>query len=74
MPPRLKELAVARAREQNISFGEFVRRAVAQQLASSPKGAAKKTKDPFWDNMKTFAGGPADLSTRLDEFLYGGKE
>ena len=37
------------------------------------KGRAKKVKDPFWDNRKTFAdAGPAGLSSRIDEIVYGG--
>jgi len=32
LPSQLKQRAVARAREQGISFGEFVRQAVEQSL------------------------------------------
>ena len=76
MPELLKAKAVAKARQQGISFGEFVRRAVQKQLAPSvrshPLRSKKKTGDPFWDNLVTFVDdGPVDLSTRIDEFLYG---
>jgi len=74
LPSQLKQRAVARAREQGISFGEFVRQAVEKSLATPPKGAKrKKTGDPFWDNLKFVEGGPRDASTRLDDYLYGGK-
>ena len=74
LPPRLKQRAVARAREQGISFGEFVRRAVEKLLTTPPRGAAeKKTGDPFWDNLKVYERGPMDLAARHDDYLYGGK-
>jgi hypothetical protein len=72
MPARLKAQAVARAREQKISFGEFVRRAVKNQLATLPKRRGKKkTGDPFWDNLKFYEGGPSDVSVRHDDYIYG---
>jgi hypothetical protein len=74
MPPHLKDRAIARARQQKISFGEFVRRAVAKQLAAPVRTSSrkKKTGDPFWDNLRTFRdNGPPDLVARLDDFLYG---
>ena len=73
LPGPLKQRAVARAREQGISFGEFVRRAVEKMLAAPPRGTGrKKTGDPFWDNLEFYEGGPADLSTRHDKRLYRG--
>jgi hypothetical protein len=73
MPAGLKERAITRAREQKISFGEFVRRAVEKQLAAPVNGRSrkKKTGDPFWDNMKFYDGGPSDVSVRHDDYLYG---
>jgi hypothetical protein len=73
LPARLKEKAVARAREQNISFGEFVRQAVEQQLSLRGKGESRnKTSDPYLDKLVVFEDdGPADLSIRVDDFLYG---
>ena len=74
LPDRLKQRAVARAREQGISFGEFVRRAVEKMFTSPPRGTTKKkTGDPFWDNLEVYDGGPSDLAARHDEYLYGGK-
>jgi hypothetical protein len=74
LPASLKERAVAQAREQKISFGEFVRRAVEKQLATPPRGKSRKTGDPFWDNLVAYDDdAPADLSVRHDEYLYGSK-
>ena len=75
MPLPLKAKAVARARQQGISFGEFVRQAVEKQLAVSAKAGSrtkKKTGDPFWDNLVAYDDdGPADLAARHDDYLYG---
>jgi hypothetical protein len=79
MPLPLKAKAVARARQQGISFGEFVRQAVEKQLAVSAESRSKKEKtgrrktgDPFWDNLVTYDDdGPADLAARHDDYLYG---
>lgn len=74
LPGPLKEQAVARAREQGISFGEFIRRAVENMLTGPPRGKGrKKIGDPFWDNLEIYDGGPADLAARHDDYLYGGK-
>jgi hypothetical protein len=74
LPAPLKQRAVARAREQGISFGEFVRRSVEKMLTAPPRGTGrKKAADPFWDNLKVYDGGPADLAARHDDYLYGGK-
>lgn len=74
LPGPLKQRAVNRAREQGISFGEFVRRAVENMLTAPPRGRSrKKTGDPFWDNLKVYDGGPSDLAARHDDYLYGGK-
>jgi hypothetical protein len=78
-PPDLKKRAVLRARAEGISFGEFVRRAVDKQLSPPSKKGSKvpwkigsrNTGDPFWDNLRTFSGGPADLAARHDDYLYG---
>ena len=83
MPPRLKQAAVSRARAQGVSFGEFVRQAVAKQLRPEAetsrsrfiKSKAKKKGDSFWDNLTFYdePDGPSDLSTHHDDYLYGGK-
>ena len=73
MPETLKRRAVERAREQGISFGEFVRRAV--EKAAPPRitgGVGVKTGDPYLDNLRIFDDeGPTDWSTRVDEIVYG---
>ena len=70
LPVRLKELATERARSEGISFGEFVRRSIERQLAAP----AKKTGDPFWDNLAVYeAAGPTDIAARHDDYLYGEK-
>jgi hypothetical protein len=70
---RTKEKAMARAREQKISFGEFVRRAVEKQLAADANGKPRnKATDAYLDSLVVFEDdGPADLSVRIDEYLYG---
>lgn len=74
LPDPLKRRAVARAREQGISFGEFVRRAVEKMLSAPPRGdSRKKTGDRFWDNLEIYDGGPSDAAARHDDYLYNGK-
>jgi hypothetical protein len=74
LPAPLKDRAVARAREQGISFGEFVRRAVETMLTAPPRGTSqKKTGDPFWDNLRAYESGPADAASQHDDYLYGDK-
>jgi hypothetical protein len=74
LPRPLKQRAVARAREEGISFGEFVRRAVENMLTAPLHGTSgKKTGDPFWDNLRVYDGGPEDAAARHDDYLYGGK-
>lgn len=71
-PPALKQRAIARSREQGISFGEFVRRAVESMLVSPVHlGTGQKTGDPFWDNLQAFNHGPTDLALHHDKYLYG---
>jgi hypothetical protein len=73
LPLDLKNRAVARARNEGISFAELVRRALEAELASQPKFAAgRQAGDLFLDHLKTFKDdGPTDWSTRVDELLYG---
>ena len=74
LPDPLKQRAVARAREQGISFGEFVRRSIERMLTMPPRGTGRnKTGDPFWDNLEIHDGGPADAAAHHDEYLYGGE-
>jgi hypothetical protein len=74
LPDGLKQRALSRAREQGISFGEFVRRSVEKMVSAPPRGTGrKKTGDPFWDNLEVYDGGATDLAARHDDYLYGGK-
>jgi hypothetical protein len=74
MSADLKERAVQRARERKISFGEFVRQAVEQQLKAAvpvKAGGKKKTGDPFWDNWVPIDDdGPTDMALNHDQYLY----
>jgi hypothetical protein len=70
----LKQRALARAREQGISLGEFIRRALEQTVGAPPLSTSRnKAGDPFWDNLKTYDDGPSDLASHHDNHLYGGK-
>jgi hypothetical protein len=74
LPGLLKQRAIARACEQGISFGEFVRRAVEKMLSAPQRGDGKrKTGDRFWDNLEIYDGGPSDAAARHDDYLYSGK-
>jgi hypothetical protein len=74
LPDPLKQRAVARAREQGISFGEFVRRSVERMLSAPTRGdGRKKTGDPFWDNLEVYDGGPPDAAAHHDDYLYNCK-
>jgi hypothetical protein len=70
LPPRLKQLATARARERKISFSEFVRRAV-EDAVRQPRAGGQLDKDPFWSDVAVYDGPvPADLSENHDKYLY----
>jgi hypothetical protein len=71
LPARLKSLAVARAKDQGISFGELVRQTLPKHLDES---AGPKASDPFWDNLMSYVENPTDLAARHDDYLYGGKK
>ena len=72
LPSTLKTRAMARAKDQGISFGELVRRAVEKHVQEK---AGPKTGDPFWDNLTSYdVQSPADLAARHDDYLYGGKK
>jgi hypothetical protein len=70
LPPRLKQLATARARERKISFSEFVRQAV-EDAVNQPRTGARNKKDSFWSDVAVYDGPvPADLSENHDKYLY----
>jgi hypothetical protein len=71
LPPRLKDAAQQQARSAGISFGEFLRRAVAKAVADSAT-RRRGRRDSFLDDMAVFDGEvPNDLSRRHDSYLYG---
>jgi hypothetical protein len=69
LPPALKKKAMARARTEGISFGEFVRQSLRDKL-TRPQGK-RKGKDPFWSDVAVYDGPvPADVSVNHDKYLY----
>ena len=73
IPPRLKQMATARARSVGVSFGEFVRFALERALSENSTRRGRRS-DPFLDDGVIFLGDiPEDLSQRHDDYLYGEK-
>jgi hypothetical protein len=71
LPPRLKDAAHQQALAAGISFGEFLRRAVAKAVADSASRRRGRT-DSLLDDTAVFNGRvPKDLSRRHDSYLYG---
>jgi hypothetical protein len=71
LPPRLKTLASERAREQQLSFSEFVRRAVLDAV-SKPQREGRLGSDPLLaDRAVSRRDVPVDLSANHDSYLYG---
>ena len=71
LPPRLKDAALQQARTAGISFGEFLRRAVAKAVADSAP-PSRGRRDSLLDDTAVFDGKvPDDLSRRPDSYLYG---
>jgi len=70
LPAGLKRQAVARARREGISFGEFVRQSLRETL-TRPQTRKKRSKDPFWSDVAVYTGPvPADISVNHDKYLY----
>lgn len=70
IPPELKRRASEQARSQDISLGEFMRRAL--EAAVRQNGKTKAGDDPLFRDTAVFPGRtPRDLSTRHDAYLYG---
>lgn len=68
LPPELKARAIREARNLGISFGEFVRQALAQSLSQ----ARGPRTDSLVSDSAVFSGpAPADLSQEHDRHLYG---
>ncbi len=70
LPPDLKIQAQRQAREQGVSLGEFIRRAIELQLKGS--GATRRAADPLFADIAVFTGdAPADSAAEHDRYLYG---
>ncbi len=68
VPPELKSKAVELARQQDISLGEFIRRAL--QAAIKRNGGGGKAHDPLLNDRALFRGKtPRDLSRHHDSYL-----
>ena len=72
LPVDLKRTVVDLARAQGVSFGEFVRRALASAADSGRKGKQRPRPDPLLADNAVFRGKtPRDFSQRHDRYLYG---
>jgi Arc/MetJ-type ribon-helix-helix transcriptional regulator len=75
LPDNLKAQAMKTAQAKGISFGELVREAIEKLLATSGEDASQRSRRQAIAAMLQFAetapAGPADLSERLDDYLYG---
>lgn len=69
LPPDLKGRAQQQAREQGVSLGEFVRRAIESQLNGS--GAVLRAADSLFADAVFTGDAPADSAAEHDRYLYG---
>ncbi len=70
LPPELKIQAQRQAREQEVSFGEFIRQAIESKLKGS--GADRRAEDPMFADLQVFRGdAPSDSAENHDDYLYG---
>lgn len=67
LPEDLHERIDALAKMRGISFGEYVRELVTQQVGNG------KTGDPMLDDDYTFDGAPPDVSSHVDKYLDEGR-
>jgi Arc/MetJ family transcription regulator len=78
LPEDVKAQAMKRARAQGISFGELIREALAR-LLREPGGEdeGRRKRRQAIEAMLRFGRranpGPKDLSSNLDDYLYGDK-
>jgi hypothetical protein len=69
LPPELKRRAERKSRELGVSFGEFVRRSLRDELVSE-EGSGK---DSLFEDTGVYRGeAPPDAAVRHDEHLCGG--
>ena len=70
LPADSKAKALRRAREQGLSLGEFLRRALEAALAGP--GETPRKSDPLFSDASVYEGRvPADLAVHHDDYLYG---
>ena len=66
LPPELKHRAEYVAREEGVSLGELIGKALEARLAKRTT-----TRDPFFAQYEAFAGDvPSDLAENHDKYLY----
>jgi hypothetical protein len=80
LPPDIKRQAKAEAQRQKISFGEFVRKAIAEKLPGNPNASdrlKRRRRDPLFrllERLSLAEGKTAkDVAANHDEYLYGAK-
>ena len=70
LPPRLKKQVTTRARQQGVSFSEFVRQTL-RQAVNERAAKRPRTKDPFWSDVAVYEGAvPPDISVNHYKYLY----
>lgn len=75
LPEDIKAAALKRARAEGVSFGSLVREALGKLLCEPSENAARRSRRQAVAALLRFGqhapAGPADLSERLDDYLYG---
>jgi hypothetical protein len=70
LPPTLKARAAQRARRMGMSMGEFIRDSIERALGAQPGPPAGTMFD-----LAVFKGKcPSDVSSSVDQYLYGNKK
>ena len=75
LPDDIKAAALKRAQAKGVSFGALLREALGKLLQEPSENATQRSRRQAVDAMLQFSqhapAGPADLSERLDDHLYG---
>lgn len=76
LPEKTKRLAMQRARQKGVSFGEFVRESLEKSIAINEPGVTySREADSLFSGMKKIAEeakyGVSDGSINHDAYLYG---
>jgi hypothetical protein len=75
LPQDIKAAALKRAQARGVSFGALVREALDKLLQEPAENAAQRSRRQAVAALLQFGqqapAGPADLSARLDDHLYG---